>query len=231
MAQIDTLFESIESEILDESVKLEMAVLFENQVTEAIKAKEAELIAENAKEVATFKETMVENLDAYCNHFAEEFTKKNQPAIVESVKVKTAERILKAFDGVMRDFSYELNEKKITVEDKLAESKKEINALTKQLIESKKAVKETEKAVMVMEASAMLETDVQKSKLVEYAKGQEFDDLFEKKVVAQAKILISEAKESKKKTEDKSKLVIAEEVESVITKPVSEVDKYVELMK
>lgn len=228
MAEIDKLFENVESEILSEDVKLNLAILFENQVAEAIKAKEEELVAENAKEVTAFKETMVENLNAYCDHFAEEFTKKNVVALQESVKIKTAERVLKTFDNVMRDFSYQLDERKISVEDKLAESKKEINTLTKQLIESKQKTKEVEKAAMVMEASTLLDTDLQKSKLVEYAKSLEFDELFEKKVQAQAKNFISEAKSEKEK--EKKKLVITEEVDPVQTKPVSSVDKYLEVM-
>lgn len=213
MADIDKLFEQISNEVLTEEVKLQMSVLFENSLNEAIKAKEAELEAQNKTEIDSFKEGLVTQIDDYLTYFVEEFTKKNTQVIEEQVKIKTAEKVLKTFQALVNDFHVQLDEKKEVETDKLEESKKEISRLTNELIKSKKEVKLREKAAIVLEATSGLETDMEKAKLVEFAKNLPFDELFEKKVTAFRKATLSEAKVVKEEKEvpKKEKLVIQEE--------------------
>jgi hypothetical protein len=214
MAAIDTLFEQINSEVLTEDVKLSMAVLFENGLTEAIKAKETELQEKNTKEITEFKNKLTDQIDEYLTYFSEEFIKTNSNVIEDSVKVKTAEKVLATFSGIVNDFNVQLDEKKIDNDLKLKEAKQELNKIANELIEAKKNIKLSEKAAMVMEASYRLTTDVQKSKLVDYAKGLPVDELFEKKIDAFVKTTLTEKKVETPKAE---KLVMSEEKE---TKPV-----------
>ena len=227
MADIDKLFESISSEILTEDVKLQMAVLFENSLQEAIAEKEKQLEESNTKEVSEFKENLTTQIDEYLTYFAEEFVKTNSNVIEDSVKVKTAERVLKTFSGIMKDFNVQLDEKKVDNDVKLRESREEINKLTKQLIESKKQVKTAEKTVMVVEAATKLTTDLQKSKLVEFAKSLPVDELFEKKINAYVSTVLVEKKAAPVKTEQ---IIIKEEKEVVVESPKSDVSKYLENM-
>jgi hypothetical protein len=227
MADIDKLFEQISSEVLTEEVKLQMAVLFENALQEAIAEKEKKLEESNIKEVNDFKENLTTQIDEYLTYFSEEFVKTNSNVIEDSVKVKTAERVLKTFSGIMKDFSVQLDEKKVDADVKIHESREEINKLTKQLIEAKKQVKTAEKTVMVVEASTKLTTDLQKSKLVEYAKGLPVDELFEKKVNAYVSTILVEKKAAAPAPEQ---IIIKEEKEIVIEKPVSTVDQYLDRM-
>jgi hypothetical protein len=214
MAEIDKLFDNISNEILTEDVKLQMAVLFESQVTEAIKAKEAELVEKNTADITKFKEDMVNKIDSYITHFCEEFVTNNTQVIEESVKIKTAERILKTFSAIVSDFNLQLDEKKIDNEKELTEAKAEINKLTSRLIESKKEVKLREKAAIVAEACIGLKTELQKAKLVEFAAKLPFDELFEKKLGALSGTLLTES--ATKKVEEKSeKIVIKEEIEDI----------------
>jgi hypothetical protein len=211
MADIDKLMESIESDILNEEVKLQMAVLFENSLNEAIKAKEEELDATNKVKIEEFYESLTNKIDSYLDLFVEEFTKENTKAIEESVKIKTAERVLSAFNKIVEDFNVQLDEKVVTDEEALVEAKKQLNKTTEDLVKARKEIKMREKAALVVEASSKLETEMQKAKLVEYAKKLPFDELFEKKVDAYAKTLIVEKKPFSKKEE---KLVIKEELET-----------------
>ena len=214
MAEIDKLFETINNDILTEDIKLQMAVLFESQVTEAIKAKEAELVEKNTADITKFKEDMVNKIDSYITHFCEEFVTNNTQVIEESVKIKTAERILKTFSAIVSDFNLQLDEKKIDNEKELTEAKAEINKLTSRLIESKKEVKLREKAAIVAEACIGLKTELQKAKLVEFAAKLPFDELFEKKLGALSGTLLTEAV-TKKVEEKPEKIVIKEEIEEV----------------
>lgn len=225
MADIDKLFESISSEVLTEDVKLQMAVMFENALQEAITEKEKQLEESNTKEVADFKENLTTQIDEYLTYFAEEFVKTNSNVIEDSVKVKTAERVLKTFSGIVKDFHVQLDEKKVSDDTKLKEAKEELNNVTKQLIEAKKQVKIGEKAVMIAEASTKLTTDLQKSKLVEYAKGLPVDELFEKKLKAYVSTVLVEKKAAPAPAE---KIVIKEEVDPVVEPPKSEVSQYLE---
>lgn len=229
MADIDKLFEQISNEVLTEDVKLQMSVLFENALTEAVKAKEVELEKQNKTEIAEFKEGMITKIDDYLGLFVEEFVSKNSSVIEDSVKVKTAEKILKTFNGIVNDFHVQLDEKVATDEEALKESKEEINKLTKKLIESRKEVKMREKAAIVMEAASKFDTELEKAKLVEFAKKLPFDELFEKKLGAYCKTTLTESK--KPATEPKKeKLVIKEEKEEFVKEPVKEtvINRYVE---
>jgi hypothetical protein len=212
MADIDKLFEQVSSEILTEETKLAMAVLFENQLNEAIKAKEEQLQEDNKREISDFKEGLVTKIDEYLKFFSEEFVKNNATQIQESVKIKTSERVLKAFDSIMKDFHYQLDEKKISNEDKLTESRKEINRLTKQLIDAKKETKKIERASIVVEASTKLDSDLQRDKLVQFSKTVEFDELFEGKINAFVKTVLAESKVEQQKQKEQTQLIVEEQV-------------------
>ena len=226
MEDIDKLFEQINSEVLTEDVKMSMAVLFENAVQDCVKAKEAKLEEENTAKLVEFKESLIEQVDKYLDYFVEEFTKKNADVIEDSVKVKTAERVLKTFSTIVEDFHLQLEPKKIDAEAMVSETKKQLNDVTKELIEAKKQIKAGEKASIVLEASHKLTTDVQKEKLAAYAKNLQLDDLFEKKVNAFVTATLVEAKSKETKKPIVEKIVIKEEkVEEVDRNPVN---KYLE---
>ena len=154
--EIDKLFESIESDVLTESVKLEMSVLFENAINEAVKVKEEELEAKNKLEIEQYQESLTNKIDDYLGLFVEEFIKENASTITESVKLKTAERVLKTFNQIVTDFNIQLDEKVVTDEQALTEAKQQINKLTDDLVNAKKEVKMREKAALVNEACSSL---------------------------------------------------------------------------
>lgn len=215
---LQELFESIESELLTDSIKLQMATLFETTVNEAVKAKEEELEEANAKELTVFKEDLVEQTNSYLSYFCETYIKENEQIIEDFTKVKLAEKVLRNFQQMVEAFNISLSDESISSEDEVEELKTENTKLVNKLIESRKEVSNVKKAAMIAEAQGSLETDVQKEKLVEMAKGLEFDEeLFESKLtVLIEKILVEKTEVKEEKLDEKQEDVKTAEKTSKI---------------
>lgn len=209
MAQLSELFESINSEILTDDIKLQMETIFETAVNEAVKAKEVELAEEAKVEIATFKEDLVEQVDSYLEYFVKEYIKENEQVIEDFTKVKLAEKVLRNFQQMVEAFNVALSDESVSSEDKVEELTAENTKLVNKLIESRKETQSVKKAAMISEASAKLETDVQKEKLVEMAKDLEFDEeIFESKLdVLVEKIITVKEEVAEEKFEEKKEIV------------------------
>jgi len=180
---LQELFEGIQSEILTEEVKLQIATLFEAAINEAIEAKEKELVEANKAEIAEFKEDLVAQTDAYLEYFTKEYIKENEQIVEDFTKVRLAEKVLRNFQQMVEAFNVSLSDESVSSEDEIAELQSENTKLVNQLIESRKETETVKKATMISEASIKLETDVQRDKLVEMAKKLEFDEeLFSEKL-------------------------------------------------
>lgn len=223
MQEIDKLFESINNEILTEDVKLQMAVLYETQLNEAIKAKEEQLEKEYKDNFLTEKEQLINQLDSYLEHFVDEFIKENTTQVVESVKVKTAEKVLTLFKEMVNNFNMQLDSESINVEETLKESKDKINLLENEIITLKKEVKLRDKASLIAEAIHKLNTDMEKGKLLEFAKNLPFDELFTKKLDTYVKTVLTEKTQTPQKED--IKLEVKEEDSTNIIVEQTEVDK------
>lgn len=215
MDELTKLFESINSEILTDEVKLQMGTLFETAVNEAVQAKETELEESNKAEIAEFKEELVEQIDEYLNYFTQEYIKENEAVVEDFQKVKLAEKVLRNFQQMCEAFNLSLSDDSIKSEDEIEELTTENNKLVNQLIEARKEVETVKRAAFIAEAAEKLETDVQREKLVEQSKGLEFEeDTFEQKLgVLVDAILVKESK----KEESAAKL---DEIEEEGSKPV-----------
>lgn len=214
MEQLKELFESIESEILTDEIKLQMSTLFESALNEAIAAKEQELAEANRQEISEFKEDLVEQVDTYLDYFVKEYIKENEQVIEDFSKVKLAEKVLRNFQQMVEAFNISLSEESVSSEDEIEELKAENTKIVNKLIEARKEVQMIKKATMISEASEALDTDVQREKLVEMAKGLEFEeDIFESKLdVLVSKILAESKEDSSAKLEEKEEDVKPEEI-------------------
>lgn len=204
MENLQELFESINSEILTDEVKLQMSTLFEAAIVEAVKAKEIELEEAAKAEISEFKTDLVEQVDEYLDYFVKEYIKENEQVVEDFTKVKLAEKVLRNFQQMVEAFNISLSEESISSEDELDELKAENTKLVNKLIESKKEVLFVKKAAMIAEAQSQLETDVQREELVEMAKGLEFDEeLFESKLDVLIEKILSKKETTEKKLEEK----------------------------
>jgi len=219
---LEQLFETIKSDVLTDEVKLQMSTLFESALTEAVKAKEVELEETNRAEIAEFKEDMVNQIDEYLNYFVEEFVTENESLIDNHVKVKTAERVLETFVGIVNDFNLQLSEGKVKQSDDLVKLKEENNKLHNKILESRKEIELVTKAALIAEKCHELETEVDRDKLVQLAETVEFDaDTFGAKLDVFVE-QIQSAKTTKKTEEAPQK--IEESIEDVPPAPVQKTD-------
>lgn len=210
MDQLKELFESIESEILTDEVKLQMSTLFESALNEAIKVKEQELEESNRVEITEFKEDLVGQIDSYLDYFCKEYIKENEQVVEDFSKVKLAEKVLRNFQQMVEAFNISLSDESISSEDEIEELKTENTNLVNKLIESRKEIQNVKKAAMVSEAAEKLETDVQREKLIEMVKTVEFEeDIFESKLeVLVDKILAEKEEKKEEKLEEKKEEIV-----------------------
>ena len=173
---LEQLFEKIESELLTDEVKLEMATLFESALNEAIAEKEGKLEEQNKSDIAEFKDEMVGKLDEYLAYFVEEFTRENEQQIEDAVKVKTAQRVLSTFEGVVQDFNMKLDESVVADTEELDTAKGTISEQTEEIITLRKQVTGLEAAKVVEGLVDQFETDGEKEKFRTLAETINFTD-------------------------------------------------------
>lgn len=169
------LLEKINSEVMTDEVKLQVSAIFESQVNEAIKAKEAELEEANRGEIAEFKENLISQIDEYLGYFVEEFTKENEMQIDETVQISTAKRVLENFASLVDGFHLELSEGKIEESADLVKAKADLNAAVEKVAGLKKELSEATRKIIVAEAASQLDTDSQVEKFTKLSEGVEFD--------------------------------------------------------
>jgi hypothetical protein len=167
---LNQLFEKINSELLNDEVKLEMTAMFESAVNAAIEAKETELEESNKVEISEFKDTLTTKLDEYLTYFVEEFTQENEQQVENAVKIKTAEKVLSVFEGVVNDFNMKLSDDVVTNEAELEEAKATINSQTEELLETRKELEALKVEKIVEGIAAHFEVESDQEKFREIAK-------------------------------------------------------------
>jgi len=220
------LFESINSEILTDDIKIQLATLFESSVNEAVKAKETELEEANKTEIESFKTELVESMDEYLDYFTEKYIAENEVIVEDFTKVKMAEKVLVHFTQMCEAFNVSLSQDSIETDDELEGLKEEYNQVTNDLMEAKKEIELLQKAAMIAEAADVFETEVQKETFFEKAKSLEFDkEIFESKlkVIASTIITESDTEESTQKLDEK--------VEEKTKQTSPTMDKYLRYLK
>ena len=207
---LDKIFESINSEVLTEEVKLQISTLFEAKLNEAIDKKEKELQKEKDEEVdkikkdseedikenlKEFKSKLVEQLDSYINYFVSDFIKENQEKIVSRIELQEAENIIESFKNMIANFGYNLGyvmegakpdnaAKKLKVEkyvSKYNDLLKEHTKLTSKLKDFAK------KEVIQEEVEKLGVSDISKDKIVSLMENMNFKTIDE--ISKKAKVL------------------------------------------
>ena len=219
------LFENINSEILNDEIRLQIGTIFETTVNEAIAAKEQELEEANRTEIAEFKDTLVEQIDSYMDYFVSEYIKENEAIVEDYTKVKMAEKVLRNFKQMCEAFNISLSEESLDSEDEIEELQSENNKLVNKLIEAKKETAQVKKAAYIAEAAQKLETDVQREKLFEMAKALDFEEeLFEGKLEVLIETVLAKKEVIEEKLEEKEEVV--EEPKAQVTEAVKSYLKY-----
>lgn len=167
---------NLDKEIFTEDVMSKIKLVVESKVNEQLEEQKQALEEENKKELSEFKENLIDQLDEYMNYFVEEFTAENKNDIIDSVKVKTAERVLENFNKMVNEFNMSLSEDTLDQSedvDKLTES---LNKTVNENIKLKKEINEANKYALILDNVMKIGTDSTKSKFSKLAESFTYED-------------------------------------------------------
>lgn len=153
-----------------------IALFVEAKIGEKANAAQEELQVEFDKELDEAKEGLVETLDEYLNYFTEKFIEDNEDEIVDSVKVRTAERVLEGMDNFVKEFNIHLDEDVTVNDEESTELKEDNNRLINDNIELRKEIREYKKETLIAEKAEMFEIDSEKSNFISLAEGFEYEN-------------------------------------------------------
>lgn len=175
------LQELVESMKLDETVFTpevmdKVKLVIESKVTERLEEEKEKLEEVNKEELATFRNELVDQLDEYINYFVEEFTKENEKDIIDSVKIKSAERVLENFNKMIQDFNISLSEETIDNTEKIQDLESDLNDSINENIEMKKEIAESNKYALILDRVMKMQFESQKSKFSKIAESFEYED-------------------------------------------------------
>lgn len=170
------LFEAIKSDVLTDEVKFEMSSIFEENLNEAIKAKEAELEAENELKMTEFKAEMTENLDKYLNYFVEEIVKENKTAIEGITVDNMAKGILENFQNFVDGFNINLSKESVVESIELKKAKDTINLLISKIETLKTENQAMVKKSLIEKISSGIEIETDRESFRAITENINFDD-------------------------------------------------------
>jgi hypothetical protein len=186
METIKELFTGLDldSTIFTEEVIDKMTVVMESQLIEVEKAIEAKLEEKYESELVEYKEFLENQLDAYLNEFTNEFVENNQEQIHESVKVKTAEKVLRTFKNIVEEFNIALSEESINDSVEADKLKEQLNAKVNENLQLKEQLAEININKLIEKASSEITVESTRNKFISIAEGLHYDspELFGKKL-------------------------------------------------
>ena len=189
-AEQDAIF--AESSLTDDA-KVKMTALFESAVLARVTEEVVKLqvsydakLQENTESITT---SLIESIDTFLNHAAEEWLKENEVAIESALRSELTSEFLDKLQELFTEHYIDVPEEKVNVIEKLVAENEELNnklnAKLTEEIETQKTVKEMKKSLALASMSEGL-TIVQKDKLKKLAESVDFedDDKFKVKVTA-----------------------------------------------
>lgn len=166
----------LDEDVFNEDVMKQFALLIESKVGEFKRVVSEELQLEYEARYEVDKENLVDQLDEYLNYFAESFIEDNKENITDSIKVKTAEKILEKMDHFVNEFNVSLSEEGLDQDEEIEELKSELNEAVNQNIELKNVLVETHKAQLIEDTSYTIDVDSKREAFVQLAENFEYDD-------------------------------------------------------
>jgi len=231
------LFEKINSEVLTDEVKLQISAIFESQVNEAIKAKEAELEEANRTEIAEFKESLIDQIDEYLGYFVEEFTKENEAQVNEGVLTSVSKRVLENFSSMVEEFNMQLADQTLEEDKKIPELTKRLNDAVTKLGEKNAELQESLRELAIRDRMDLVPGVIAKEKFRKLAEGLSYTLGEEEEFVSKLNFFVesvrSEVTSSAEKLEEPQEVVEegTKDEKTVITesteeKPASRITDY-----
>jgi len=192
----DTVVEPIDlspifGEDLSEEFRDRATAIFEAAVIARVNS-EMEAVAESleekyAEEFATYKEDLVEKIDAYLNYVVEGYLEENKLAIENGLRNEIAEDFMSGLKALFKEHYIEVPEEKYDVigelQVKVTELEESLNGQIDSNVGLNSELTELKKKMIIKEMSKDL-ADTEVNKLSKLLEGVEFDnvDLYKEKV-------------------------------------------------
>lgn len=194
--ELNAILESLklDEEIFTDEVMSKIALVVESQSNERLQEKETALEEKNKKEIAAFKEQLIDQLDSYLNYFVENFIKENKQQITDSVKVKTADRVLENFNNMVSDFNLSLSEEVVDQTTEINDLKEKLNKAVNENISLKEDINESNKYALILEQVQEIKIDSEKSTFAKIAENFDYkdDDSFKAKLTTLRESIVTE---------------------------------------
>ena len=177
--------------VFTEAVVDKMSVVIESQLSEAKEAVE--------KELSEYQGYLVDQLSSYLDVFVTDFTENNSELIEDSVKVKTAEKILEKFDGIVNEFNMDLKEDTIESGIENDDLKEQLNKVINEKLELQEQLQSKQVEDLISEVASEISTESKKEKFKTLAEGLSFTDesSFKEKLQTLSESIVDPAKTTK----------------------------------
>lgn len=172
----DEIFESIQSELLTEEVKIQIAALFEANLNEAIAAKTQELEEKNAEDISLFKSQLTDKIEDYLDYVTRNVIKENSESLYEEIVVEKAKIIVESFEKMVKEFNIALSDESVNENFELESTKKQLNSVVNESLKKDKEIVELKKRIAINEALSSIEVETDKEKFLKLAENVEYSD-------------------------------------------------------
>ncbi len=176
--ELQTVLEDmkLDESIFTEEVMKRMALVVETQVNDKLDEEKEKLNENNKEEISQFKDQLIDQLDEYMNYFVEQFISENQQHVIDSVKLKTAEKILENFNTMVNEFNISLSEDSIDQSDIISDLEESLNEAVNTNIELKREQAESSKYALILEKVMKIDVDSERSRFAKLAEKFEYED-------------------------------------------------------
>lgn len=177
---IDALFDGEE---LSEEFKEKTVTIFEAAINERVEQHKAELAekfdADLQEQTEIVVSELVEKVDSYLDYVVAEWIEENEVTIESNFKVEVAESLMDNLVGLVKDHNFQMDEETLdavqVAEQATAEMTEKYNAAVEELIETKKAIEESQRSsAFVLASEGLADTQVEKLRVL--AEGLSFND-------------------------------------------------------
>ena len=177
-SELDSIF----GEELSEEFRTKATSIFEAAVVARVNSEVGKLMEEietaTAEEIASYKEGLVEKVDAYLSYVVENWMSENEVAIENGLRTEVAEDFIQGLKGLFKEHYIEVPEEKYDVIGELQAKTEELEAKLDEAINSNvelnKEVIELKRNVVFEEAVKGL-ADTEAEKLAKLVEGVEFE--------------------------------------------------------
>ena len=168
---------------LTEEAKSKMTNLFEAaviaRVTEEVVKLQSDYEVRLEENTSTITESLIESIDTYMTHVAEEWLKENEVAIESALRNELVGEFIDKLQGLFTEHYIDVPEEKVNVIEKLVgeneELQNKINDMINENIETQKTIKSLKKNEIISNFSEGL-TIPNKDRLKKLVEGLDFED-------------------------------------------------------